>query len=265
MYQVLGSRWLDSSCRIRTQLPLAFDFEQTCDTLQRPKQPFQALNLHHQGQSCTMRLRSKSDPLADHLRASPVDQQRLVSRRQLWRTTNYFYHSQSASVCLALQQSNKKVFLGCRSQFAPIPGGYDQLARRRLFFPTSSSYLTFVCLIACPQSFDATALLSYCQCHTRVRTKASRPKRLVSKRTACHQVLQAPPPRQPLLRISNDQALESRTSGFACKAIGSVMRVIACYRHQISYLETWTRGPAVRPMEPMRPMLTYHLDGRYTL
>ena len=90
MYQVLGSRWLDSSCRTRTQLPLVFDFEQSRNILQRPEQSFQALNLHRQGQNCTMRLRSKSDPLADHLRASPVDHQRLVSRHQLWRTTTFF-------------------------------------------------------------------------------------------------------------------------------------------------------------------------------
>ena len=91
MYQVLGSRWLDSSCRTRTQLPLVFDFEQSRNILQRPEQSFQALNLHRQGQNCTMRLRSKSDPLADHLRASPVDHQRLVSRHQLWRTTTFFF------------------------------------------------------------------------------------------------------------------------------------------------------------------------------
>lgn len=66
---------------------------------------------------------------------------------------------------------------GCRSQSVPKLGGYERFARRHLFFPTLSSYLTLVCLITCPQSFDATALLSNYEYRTRFRTKAGRPKR----------------------------------------------------------------------------------------
>jgi hypothetical protein len=93
---------------------------------------------------------------------------------------------------------DRRRFSERRSQSAFTAGSFDQLARPHLFFPTVSSYLKSGCLIACPQSFAATALFLCCEsCTTRVRTKAGRPNRSTTARIEAPCVSPGPPDATP--------------------------------------------------------------------